>query len=138
MTTQTVPNIKEVRKSLVDISQAYSIGVKSPVGKVFVHCTEDANGKLDHIIINIGKAGSEIAAWADSLSRMLNMSLQSKSLSQIIDELSNITADKVVRTETGVYITSGPEAVFYALMLYSLHKNKLNPKKKRYGFLPRR
>lgn len=123
----------------IDLATAYTIKVESPDGVMFVHCTE-RNDKLVHVLINIGKAGSAISAWADAMGRMITSALVHQPLSVIIDELSNITADRVTRTDSGIFVKSGPEAVFYALMIYNSHKTKLkkkiSPAKRRYGFLP--
>lgn len=107
-----------------NIANAITIRVSSPDGEIFVHCTEDAHGNLAHVIINIGKAGNQVHAWADALSRMINIALETKTVRDILIELSNIKSTKAIRTSNGIYVHSGPEAVFYALMLYEQAKRR--------------
>jgi hypothetical protein len=109
-----------------NIFSGYSIHVLSPDGPVYVHCTEDHTGRLNHVIINIGKAGSPLHAWADSLSRMITAALPHKDLQDILAELSNITSIKAIRTDRGIYVKSGPDAVYYALVLYMQTKKSNN------------
>ena len=121
------------------LADAFSIKVNSPSGAVFVHCTE-IEGQLKHVIINIGKAGSDIHTWADALSRMINLALETKDLLDILVDLSNITSAKISRSVNGIFVKSAPDAVFYALHLYrnmkmsgSIHNN--NRRKRQYGFV---
>lgn len=106
--------------NLNNVSPAYTIKVLSPDGTVYVHCTEDSKGKLQNVIINVGKAGSPLHAWADALGRMITSSLSNNlPLTHILEQLSNITSIKAVRTPKGIFVKSGPDAIYYALTLYS-------------------
>ena len=100
------------------IQTGLTICVDSPDGKVFVHCDESAEGKLVRVMINIGKAGSAIHSWADALGRMITGMLESRDILDIISELSNLSTAKSVRNMRGFNVRSGPDAVFYALLLY--------------------
>lgn len=100
------------------IRDSYTIRVPSPDGEIFVHCTEDHAGKLDHIVINIGKAGSSVAAWADGLARMITFSLRHIPLEDILSELSNHSSSKSVFSVRHQNINSGVDAVFRALLMY--------------------
>lgn len=104
-------------KTYNNIRDSYTIRVPSPDGVLYVHCIEGAPGKLDEIDINVGKAGSSVSAWAEGVKRLINLSLLSSSLSDVLSNISNISSDKSIK-----HIRSGTEAVFYALMIYrNLH-----------------
>lgn len=103
---------------MTTLLNAYSIRVPSPDGTVIVHCTEDDRGNLNHVIINMGKAGLSAASWADALSRLITLSLKSGDLSSVLEQLSNITSSKSVFHTTHSTIKSAPDAVYRALMMY--------------------
>jgi len=105
------------------LNNAYSIRVPSPDGVVTVHCTEE-NGHLDHIIINIGKAGHSVASWADALSRVVTIALRQNDLSVVLEALSNISSGKSTYFNNQ-YVKSAPDAVFRALLMY---RNLKTPK----------
>lgn len=100
------------------IRNSYSIRVPSPDGTIFVHCIEKSPGILEEIDINIGKSGSSVLAWANGLSRMINLALKHQSLSDILSELSLISSDKSVYGSI-TNVTSGVNAVFQALVRYN-------------------
>jgi hypothetical protein len=109
---------------MTNLLNAYSIKVPSPDGTVIVHCTESPSGELNHVIINMGKAGLSAASWADALSRMITLALKNGDLSSILEELSNITSSKSVYHTSHSTIKSAPDAVYRALMMYRNLKHK--------------
>lgn len=109
---------------MTNLLNAYSIKVPSPDGPVIVHCTEDSRGNLDHIIINMGKAGLSAASWADALSRMITLALKSGDLASVLEQLSNITSAKSVYHTSHSTIKSAPDAIYRALMMYRNLKHK--------------
>lgn len=97
--------------------------IRTPDGKMFVTIMEDDDGKPFKIQINVGKAGYSLSAWSNALSRMIDRSLEfGVSLDALINELSEITSDKVVMDATYI-CRSGPEGVVIALMKYNQDKN---------------
>lgn len=102
----------------VRITNAYTIKIQSPEGAIFVHCNEDINGKLDSVMINVGKAGSTVSSWANGLSRMISIALRSTDLSEILTQLSNNSSDRSVLATNKIFIKSGVDAVFHALLMY--------------------
>ena len=100
------------------IRNSYTIKVPSPDGTVFVHCIESAPSILEEIDINIGKAGASVSAWADGLKRVINLSLRTSPLSDVLVQISNISSDKSTLSPRRSNIRSGVDAVFYALMVY--------------------
>ncbi len=101
-----------------NIKTGYTIRVDSPSGAVFVHCDESLEGKLDSVMISIGKSGSEQRAWADALGRTITGMLKSQDLLDILNALSHITTDKAYRLSNGYVVQSSVDAVFYGLLLY--------------------
>lgn len=91
--------------------------VRSPDGTVFVNVME-RGGEPDTVIINIGKAGAPVAAWAQALGSMISCSLQNGvKLEQILTELSSLTSDAAPRSLT-TPVRSGPEGVYVGLLYY--------------------
>lgn len=94
--------------------------VRTPDGTVFVNVMENEDGKPFQVIVNIGKAGSAVAAWAQALGSMISIALQTedeKAFDKIITELSSITSSGTARSITS-RCTSGPEGVWMALIRY--------------------
>jgi ribonucleoside-diphosphate reductase alpha chain len=103
----------------IETFQSVQMKVRTPDGTMFVNVMEDADGKPFQIIINIGKAGSAIAAWAQALAATMSAGLQSGvKMEAFLTELSSITSSNRARTVDST-ATSGPER----LNLKSLKNN---------------
>lgn len=103
---------------------AYNYMVDSPEGKMFVTITENELERPIAIFIHIGKTGSGLNAWADSLASIITKSLASSSLVSVANSLIGTTTSKTVRRPGGVVISSGPSAVAYALLSYAAQKKR--------------
>lgn len=115
-----------------EASNTISVRVPTPDGTAFVNIIEDENGKPMHIIVNIGKAGVSVAAWAEATSRLLTMLLErGVTLNELIDELSSITSEKVKIMSDNSKIRSGPEGIAVAFIKY--RHGKFNDLKKTLG-----
>ena len=103
-----------------------SIRYLTPDGAAYINIVEDYPGKIRQIFFSVGKAGTSVNAWAFSLAEMTTFALQRESLHEVINKLSNITSERMVRVPNGMHIHSGPEALFLALVKYrqSLPKQK--------------
>lgn len=96
--------------------------VRSPDGTIFVNVMENQAGEPVGIIINIGKSGSSVAAWAQALGEMISLALeQGVKLEAILTKLSSITSSGSARSKD-VVVNSGPEGVFIALLKYRSSK----------------
>jgi hypothetical protein len=90
---------------------------------MFVNCIEDAgqinaDNKLTRVELYIGKAGSNLAAWADSASSLVNLALESGvPLNSIIASLLGISSDKATRI-ADIEIKSGPDSLAIGLLKY--------------------
>lgn len=111
-----------------------SIKVDTPDGVMFVHIVENEYGTPIQLLINIGKCGTNLAAWADSMARLASALLPVSGISGIIDMLSGITSSKLIRLGNGEFIRSGPEGLASALLKYTLiMQRERNQKSKRIG-----
>jgi ribonucleoside-diphosphate reductase alpha chain len=98
--------------------------VKTPDGTMFVAIHEKA-GIPCGTSIWIGKAGSNLAAWADACARLITLAIEhGVELNEVYEELSSTTSDKLAFTANRVPIRSGPEGVAVALLRYEQHKSK--------------
>lgn len=96
-----------------------TIRVPSGDGTLFVSIVEGEDGKPCAIMITIGKAGSSVRAWAHTFARILTMALEKgATVEDIITELSSQRGDRSTPSIGGQRVTSGPEAVYVALMEY--------------------
>ncbi len=95
--------------------------MKTPVGTAFITINEDESGQPFEVFINIGKAGSDIAAMAEAMGRVISKSLKfngnltsrEKAL-VIVDQLKGIGG----RTSVGFgpnKVRSLPDAIGIAL-----------------------
>ncbi len=102
-----------------DSSNTISIRVPTPDGTAFVHIIENREGKPAHVIINIGKAGVSVSAWAEAVARLCTMLLEKGTgINDLIDELSAITSEKVKVMQDNSKIRSGPEGIAVAFIKY--------------------
>lgn len=104
--------------------------IKTPVGTAFITINEDDNQNPIEIFINIGKAGSDIAAMAEALGRLISKSLKfdgtltaRERAIVMVDQLRGIGG----RTSVGFgpsKIRSLPDAIGFALATHcGLHTN---------------
>lgn len=105
------------------IFQMISIRVEAPEGTIFVTIIEDDNGKPIAIDLSLGKAGTSVRTWTQSLARIMTVGLEhGATIDNFIEELSGQRTDRSRRSGDGIDITSGPEAICYALMKYKREK----------------
>jgi hypothetical protein len=89
--------------------------VKTTDGTMFVTFIEDDLGKTTHILIQIGKTGTQIRAWTESMEVLINTLLDAgEPLISIATKLSNINTDKCVYQGDRM-IRSGPGGLVYAI-----------------------
>lgn len=101
-----------------NLYKSYNMKVRTPDGTMFVNILEDVNNQPFQVIINIGKAGSQVAAWAQGLAACISAGLQNGvKIETFLTELSSITSDKEARTVNS-NCRSGPEGVWKALVRY--------------------
>ncbi len=101
----------------IDLNTSVNCKVRTPDGTVFVNVVEK-DGEPDQVIINIGKAGAPIAAWAQALGAIVTAALQNGvPLEKILTELSSLTSSGTPRSLISP-IRSGPEGVYVGLMHY--------------------
>lgn len=99
-----------------------TIKVPAPSGNAYVHILENKDGSIYNIFFRIGKAGSQVNAWAEGLSRMTVDNINRNGLSKVIDELSSITSSNHKRQLNGVVARSDIEAFVIALIKYKQSK----------------
>jgi len=108
-----------------------SVRVETPDGTMFVHILEDEKGLPCKVNINIGKAGTNLSAWADASARLVSRLLPN--VHGVIEELTGLTCSRFKRMPHGEMIRSGPEGIAYALLKYNGMKYKENKPKRRSG-----
>lgn len=69
----------------------------------------------------IGKGGSTMGAWAWALAEMTNFALESRSLDEVIDKLSDISSDRATFSNN-VQCRSTAEALSFSLSEYKRAK----------------
>lgn len=108
-----------------EVYQSVAIEVPTPDGLMFVIIMEDDFHNPKELQIHIGKAGSNIAAWADTTARLATLAFSNGvTLSKIVEQISGITSDRVRFIAKGAPIRSGPEGIALALMKYAQAKFK--------------
>lgn len=109
----------------------FSVRVETPDGTLFVHIIEDEREIPQQVIINIGKAGTNLSAWADAAARLVTRMLPN--VHAAIEELTGITSSRFRRLPKGQMIRSGPEGIAYALLAYRGAKYVEHKPKRRSG-----
>ena len=111
------------RKNRPELLSGYTRQVRAPEGKVNVTLNSDSDGVLE-VFINIGKAGSDVAALAEALGRLISIHLQidsSLSQNQRADEVAHQLRSIGGSTSIGFgenRVRSLPDAVGRALELH--------------------
>ena len=123
----------ETMKGRPDVLLGRTIKVESPHGTVYTTVNENGNGEAFEIFVNVGKAGSDVAADAEAFGRSLSLMLRMP---------SHLTADQrvdlIVRHLQGIggsrdvgfgqkRVRSVPDAIARALHTY-LHSKSEMPK----------
>ena len=99
------------------VMKGETIQVAAPSGTMFVIVME-VDGRPAQIEVLIGKAGTQVAAWAQASTVLINALLErGESLDFIMESLRDITSDRVARGLTRT-MRSDVEAVYYALNAY--------------------
>ena len=102
-----------------DVYDLVSIRVDTPEGTMFVNIIEDKKNPIG-IDLHIGKAGSAIRAWSQSLARVMTIALEhGVTVNEIIAELSTQRSDRSRVGRNGNKIRSGPEGIAFALINYN-------------------
>ncbi|HEX9036528.1 MAG TPA: ribonucleotide reductase N-terminal alpha domain-containing protein [Ktedonobacterales bacterium] len=111
------------RKTRPELVRGYTRQVRAPEGKVNVTLNDDDEGLLE-VFINIGKAGSDVAALAEALGRLISIHLQIDSpltqndrASEIAHQLRSIGGSTSIGLGEN-RVRSLPDAVARALELY--------------------
>lgn len=116
------------------VNKAYSIQLDSPDGKMWVHISEDENERPVQVLINIGKTGASLYAWATATAELVSELLKTAGVHRAIEILSGHTSDRERRTMAGIQIRSGPEAIAVALIKYRHAKfTEATPERRRDG-----
>jgi hypothetical protein len=90
--------------------------INTPDGKAAISILEKEPGKIEHMFMNIGKAGGSVNAWSYALLEMTMLALRNNvSIRTIIETLDDISCS---RYSVGHEARSGPEAVAFALKQY--------------------
>lgn len=101
---------------------SYNIRVRTPDGTMFVTIAEE-NNKAKFILINIGKNGSRLVAWATATTLLANSALENGvSITKIARDLLGISTDSPLIRPNEVEIKSGPDGLGYALLTYAAQK----------------
>lgn len=104
---------------------AVSIMTETPDGTVTVIIVESVTHRPIDVQIYIGKAGSSLRAWTQSLADMINLALRNGiDIQHVIQCLVNQNSDKIVRNRAGVEIQSGPAGIAYCLYRYNKYRQE--------------
>jgi ribonucleoside-diphosphate reductase alpha chain len=123
VTIEPVVSIQQGIKPRPAVVQGYTRQVSAPEGKINITINSDDHGPLE-IFVNVGKAGSDIAALAEALGRLISLNLRVLSpLSQvdraqeIAEQLRGIGGSRSVGFGMQ-QVRSLPDAVARALELH--------------------
>jgi ribonucleotide reductase alpha subunit/intein/homing endonuclease len=120
---EPVTSIQQGVKPRPPVVQGYTRQINAPEGKINVTINSDEQGPLE-VFVNVGKAGSDIAALAEALGRLISLNLrilsplsQTDRAQEIADQLRGIGGSRSVGFGSQ-QIRSLPDAVARALELH--------------------
>jgi len=121
---EPVTSIQQGVKPRPAVVHGYTRQVSAPEGKVNVTINSDEHGPLE-VFVNVGKAGSDIAALAEALGRLISLNLrvlsplsQTDRAREIADQLRSIGGSRSVGFGMQ-QVRSLPDAVARALELHA-------------------
>jgi adenosylcobalamin-dependent ribonucleoside-diphosphate reductase len=120
---EPVTSIHQGVKPRPSVVQGYTRQMSAPEGKIYITINSDEQGPLE-VFVTVGKAGSDIAALADALGRLISLNLrilsplsQSDRVQEIVDQLRGIGGSRSVGFGMQ-QIRSLPDGVARALELH--------------------
>ncbi|MBO0791376.1 MAG: hypothetical protein J2P36_10555 [Ktedonobacteraceae bacterium] len=126
---EPVTSVQQGIKPLPSMVQGYTRKVKAPEGTINITINSDEQGPLE-VFINVGKAGSDIAAMAEALGRLISLNLRVLSplsqvdrVNEIAEQLRGIGGSRSVGFGSQ-QVRSLPDAVARAL---EMHLTTLQP-----------
>ena len=118
-----VASIQQGVKPRPAVVQGYTRQVNAPEGKINITINSDEHGPLE-VFVNVGKAGSDIAALAEALGRLISLNLrilsplsQTDRVKEIAEQLRGIGGSRSVGFGMQ-QVRSLPDAVARALELH--------------------
>ncbi len=97
--------------------------VRTGHGNVYITITRDEHGNAFEVFTNLGKAGSDDAAYLEAVSRLASLALRSGiDPAQVIEQLKGITCHPT--WDEGHQVLSAPDAVAIALMRHAAPPNQ--------------
>jgi len=85
-----VTSIHQGIKQRPAVVQGYTRQVRAPEGKINITINSDEQGPFE-VFVNVGKAGSDIAALSEALGRLISLNLQLLSPLSQVDRAQEIT-----------------------------------------------
>jgi len=123
VTMEAVTSIQDGVKPRPSVVHGYTRQVSAPEGKINVTINSDEHGPLE-VFVNVGKAGSDIAALAEALGRLISLNLrilsplsQTDRAREIADQLRGIGGSRSVGFGMQ-QVRSLPDAVARALEMH--------------------
>src|SRR5437588_935234 len=120
---EPVTSIQQGVKPRPPVVQGYTRQVSAPEGKINITINSDEHGPLE-VFVNVGKAGSDIAALAEALGRLISLNLrvlsplsQTDRAKEIAEQLRGIGGSRSVGFGMQ-QVRSLPDAVARALELH--------------------
>src|SRR6266480_4104013 len=120
---EMVTSIQQGIKPRPAVVQGYTRQIAAPEGKINVTINSDEHGPLE-VFVNVGKAGSDIAALAEALGRLISLNLrvlsplsQTDRAKEIADQLRSIGGSRSVGFGMQ-QVRSLPDAVARALEMH--------------------
>src|SRR2546428_12588618 len=120
---EMVTSIQQGIKPRPAVVQGYTRQIAAPEGKINVTINSDEHGPLE-VFVNVGKAGSDIAALAEALGRLISLNLrvlsplsQTDRAKEIADQLRGIGGSRSVGFGMQ-QVRSLPDAVARALEMH--------------------
>jgi ribonucleoside-diphosphate reductase alpha chain len=75
--------------------EGVTYGTDTPVGKTYITINHDENGQPFEVFITVGKSGSDVAAMADALGRMISLNLRINGALQPRERIRQVVAQLI-------------------------------------------
>lgn len=101
-----------------EVMASSTIRVHTPDGTAYIAVMEH-EGRPCRVDISIGKAGSNLMAWAHATARLCTLALEKGvTLNELVNELAGVTSGGQHQLDGDVSVRSGPEAFAVAFIKY--------------------
>ena len=108
--------------------EGVTYGTDTPVGKTYITINHDENRQPFEVFITVGKSGSDVAAMADALGRMISLNLRINGVLPPRERIRQVVAQLIGIGGAEVLALARIKSVRFPMLSPKFYPNTLNSK----------